>query len=123
MLTADSCGGLRQSTYNSSVYYAVSSSTTWDKSKFYHCPEGYYWACTDEGRKIFKKNSNSGSTYVYYGQCGWSAYKFAGSTRYYFRFRDSTSTNGFIHSGHYDQHQVGTTADTKYFSGIVCIKI
>ena len=121
MLTADSCGGLRQSTYNSSVYYAVSSSTTWDKSKFYHCPEGYYWACTDEGRKIFK--STSGSTYVYYGQCGWSGYNFAGAARYFFRFRDSASTNAYKNAGNYDAYQVETTTNTKYFAGIVCIKI
>ena len=33
MLTSDSWGGFRQSTYNSSVYYAVSTSNTWDKTK------------------------------------------------------------------------------------------
>ena len=51
MAIGDSCGGLRQSTYDSSVYYAVCSSSTWYKSKFYHCPEGYYWACTEEENK------------------------------------------------------------------------
>ena len=33
MLTSDSCGGFRQSTYDRSVRYAVSLSDVWDKSK------------------------------------------------------------------------------------------
>ncbi|XP_062506265.1 roundabout homolog 1-like isoform X1 [Corticium candelabrum] len=121
MLTSDSCKGFRQSTYNRSVYYAVSSSTTWNKSNYYHCPAGYYWPCTEEGRKIFNDNSWSGP-YSYYSQCGWSSYNYGGGTRYNFRFRDSSSTNAHKFTGNSDAYQVQTTSSTSYFAGIICVK-
>ncbi|XP_062508018.1 immunoglobulin superfamily member 10-like isoform X2 [Corticium candelabrum] len=119
MYTSDNCGGFRQSTYDSSVYYAVSSSTTWNKSKYYHCPAGYYWACTEEGNRIFKKNNNWSGTHTYYNQCGWSGYQ---NNRYRFRFSDSISTNSYKHSGNYDEYQLQYESSTSYFAGIVCIK-
>ena len=121
MLPFDYCGGFRQSTYNASVYYAVSWSTTWNKSKFYQCPKGYYWACTEEGRNIFKNDKRT-YKYVYSGQCGWSSNNFAGGTRYYFRFRDSASTNAHKYSENYDEYPIQTSSSTSYFAGIVCIK-
>ncbi|XP_062506729.1 roundabout homolog 1-like [Corticium candelabrum] len=121
MLTSDSCKGFRQSTYNRSVYYAVSSSTTWNKSKYYHCPVGYYWPCTEEGRKIFNDNNWSGS-YVYYSRCGWSGYTYGGGYRQHFRFRDSSSTNAYKHVRHYDAYEVQTTSSTSPFAGIICVK-
>jgi hypothetical protein len=119
MLTTDGCGGFRQSTYDSSVYYAVSASTTWDKYKYYQCPRGYHWACTEEGRRIFQ--SNTGVS-VYSSQCGWSGYNFRGSTRYYFRFRDSAKTSAYKHAGHRDGYEVQTGYDRSSFAGVVCIK-
>ena len=121
MLTSDSCKGFRQSIYNRSVYYAVSSSTTWNKSKYYHCPVGYYWPCTEEGRKIFNDNSWSGPN-SYFGRCGWSSYTYGGGTRYYFRFRDSSSTSAYKHAGNADAYQVQTTSSTSNFAGIICVK-
>ena len=121
MLTSDSCKGFRQSTYNRSVYYAVSSSTTWNKSKYYHCPVGYYWPCTEEGRKIFNDNSWSGPK-SYHSQCGWSGYNYGGGSRYYFKFRDSSSTNAYKHAAHHDAQQPYTTSSTSNFAGIICIK-
>jgi hypothetical protein len=119
MLKADDCKGFRQSSYNKSVYYAVSASTTWDKYKYYQCPRGYHWACTEEGRRIFQ--SNTGVS-VYSSQCGWSGYNFRGSTRYYFRFRDSAKTSAYKHAGHRDGYEVQTGYDRSSFAGVVCIK-
>ena len=122
MLTSDSCGGFRQSTYDKSVRYAVSLSDVWDKSKIYDCPVGYHWASTDEGRKIFKNNINKSGIHVYNAQCKWSGYVWEGKNRYYFRFRDSASTNAYKHSGNNDEYQIQTSAATSQFAGIVCIK-
>jgi hypothetical protein len=122
MLTTDRCEGFRRSTYNSSVYYAVSASNVWDKSKYYHCPEGYHWACTGEGQRIFEDTYNQPGRYVYRGQCGWQSYTFGGLYRYYFRFRDSAVTNAYKHTGHYDQYQVQFGSSIENFAGIVCIK-
>jgi hypothetical protein len=122
MLTSDRCGGFRQSTYDNSVYYAVSKSNTWDRTKDYSCPCGYHWATTDEGRKIFKSNNNLSGTFVYYNQCGWSGYRYGGVNRYYFRFRDSATTSAYKHAGNYDEYQLQFSSSTNSFTGIVCIK-
>ena len=122
MLTSDSCGGFRQSTYDRSVRYAVSLSDSWDKSKIYDCPVGYHWASTDEGRKIFKNNNNKSGVYVYYSMCNWTGYVWGGKTRHYFRFRDSASTNAHKHAGNYDEYKVEVTSSTNNFAGIVCIE-
>lgn len=121
MLTTDICEGFRQSTYNRSVYYAVSASNIWAKSKYYHCPKGYHWACTEEGRRIFK-NDKSTSTYAYYNHCGWSEYVYEGLARYYFRFRDSATTNAYKHVGHLDEYFIQIYSSTDHFAGIICIK-
>ncbi|XP_062512291.1 roundabout homolog 1-like [Corticium candelabrum] len=122
MLTSDSCGGFRQSTYDRSVRYAVSLSNVWDKSKIYDCPFGYHWASTEEGQKIFKNYGNKSGVYVYYGQCNWSGYDWGGKTRYIFRFRDSASTNAYKHAGLNDEYQVEYSSTTSSFAGIVCIE-
>ena len=120
MLTADLCGGFRQSTSDSFVYYAVSLSNVWDKSKYYYCPRGYHWACTEEGRRLF--NGDWYGTYVYYDQCGWNNYVFGGVERRYFRFRDSAETNAYKSAGERDDHEVGFSSTIRYFAGVVCIK-
>jgi hypothetical protein len=122
MLTTDSCGGFRQSTYDSSVYYAVSYSSTWEKDRFYSCPTGHHWASTEEGRAIFQNNNHWSGIYVYYSQCGWNGYTFGGVSRYYFRFRDSFTTDAYKHAGNYDEYQIQFYSGTAYFAGIVCIK-
>ena len=123
MLRRDNCGGFRQSTYDPRVFYAVSESVTWSTTTVYSCPRGYYWASTQDGKIIFGKNNNWSGVYVYYGQCGWSGYVYAGSTRSYFRFRDSASTNEYKHSGNYDEHHLQSSSTTSEFAGIVCLKI
>jgi hypothetical protein len=123
MLTDDQCNGFRQSTYDSSVYYAVSKVNVWNLHKNYDCPCGYHWATTAEGISIFKADGSS-TTYVYYGQCGWHQYSFANLNRQYFRFRDSTKTYSSKHAGSYEQAPVHYTIKSviSNFAGIVCIK-
>jgi hypothetical protein len=122
MLTTDYCGGFRQSTYNGSVYYAVSASNVWDRSRYYSCPRGYHWACTEEGRRIFTYSNGWSGNYVYRSQCGWSGYSFRNSERYYFRFRDSSITDALKNAGGYDEIKIEYSSATNYFAGIVCIK-
>ena len=122
MLRSDRCGGFRQSTYDPQVFYAVSKSTTWSKTTFYSCPRGYYWASTRDGLRIFGSNKPWSNECVYFSQCGWSGYVYAGSTRRYFRFRDSADTNAYKHVGTRDEIQVEYTSTTSDFAGIVCLK-
>merc|ERR1711871_323338 len=49
----DSCGSLRQSSFDPEVYFAVSDSTTWEPNRVYDCPQGYHWASTEEGHRHF----------------------------------------------------------------------
>ena len=122
---SDSCSGFRQSRYDKRVYYQASSSTTWTKSRFYYCPKGYHWACTSEGKEIFGDNSGWSGQYVYWGLCGWRNYQYSpysGKYRYYFRFRDSSTTNAHKHSGQYEEYKLQYSSDINYFAGIVCIR-
>ncbi|XP_062508530.1 hemicentin-2-like isoform X2 [Corticium candelabrum] len=122
---SDNCNGWRQSRFNHSVYYSASSSYTWDRSKYYYCPSGYHWACTDEGKEIFTDTSNWSGKHTYYGLCGWNGYRYSyysGNTRYYFRFRDSVSTDAYKHSGNYEEYQLEYSSSTDYFAGAVCIQ-
>ena len=49
----DSCGSLRQSSFDPEVFFAVSDSTTWEPDRVYDCPQGYHWASTEEGHRHF----------------------------------------------------------------------
>ena len=69
----DNCGGLRQSTSDPDVYYAVSRYNVWDKTRTYTCPSGYHWATTAEGQARFPSGGTASGSNVYNGQCGWSA--------------------------------------------------
>lgn len=122
MLESDNCNGFRRSTHDSSVYYAVSMSNKWDKFKEYDCPNGYHWACTEEGKRIFTGSRRYSYTYTYRSQCGWNGYEFQGVERYYFRFRDSVSTNAHKHAGKYDYSNLQYSSTTNSFAGIVCIE-
>ncbi|XP_062504646.1 roundabout homolog 1-like [Corticium candelabrum] len=122
MLKSDNCNGFRRSTHDNSVYYAVSMSNKWNTSKEYDCPNGYHWACTEEGKRIFTGSRRYSYTYTYHSQCGWNSYAFQGVERYYFRFRDSLSTNAYKHAGEYDYYNLQYSSDTNSFAGIVCIE-
>jgi hypothetical protein len=121
----DGCSGWKQSKYNNSVYYAASASATWDHSKYYYCNSGYHWACTHEGKEIFKENDNWSGQDTYSGRCGWSGtryYNYNYDYRYYFRFRDSKSTSAHKYSSNNEEYQLQYTSTTGRFAGAVCIK-
>ena len=121
-LTTDSLGGLRQSTWDSSVWFAVSQSTTWDPTATYEAPDGYRVATTAEAMTIFIP-VNVAPPYVYYNQGGWSGYVWGGAARYYFRFADSAITNSYKHVGNFDSYQVQYSAATSNFAGMVLIAV
>ena len=123
MYTGDSGGGMRQSTYDSRIWYAVSSSTTWDKNATYDAPTGYHWAHTGEVTSIVKNNNNSSGNHVYYNQNGWNGYVAPdGQTRYYFRFADSSTANSYKHAGNYDEYRVQYSSNTSQFAGLVLME-
>ena len=57
----DACNGLRQSSFDSSVIFAVSNATVWEKSRVYDCPNGYHWASTAEAMKLFPSTHGGAS--------------------------------------------------------------
>ena len=73
MEQTDNCGGLRQSSSDPQVYYAVSRYNVWDKTRTYACPTGYRWATTAEGTAFFPTGGTASTNLVYSGQCGWAA--------------------------------------------------
>jgi len=119
--TSDNFGGLRTSTYNSNVVFAVSKSDYWDKTRQYEIPIGYRWMSTSEALSIFV-GSNAG-TYTYFNQGGWSGYVWNGITRHYFRFCDSVQTNAYKHAGCYDPYTVQYKGTTTHFAGLVFIRV
>jgi len=132
---SDECGGFRQSSMNSKVYFAVSASNTWDVNKDYDCPWGYHWASTKEAEELFTSEIDHsgvvGEERTYSNECGWSGYDWAGVTRRMFRYSDSRITGAYKLALHYDSvrsQKDGTTdlpslgeLTTSDFAGIVCV--
>ena len=121
-LATDSLGGLRQSTYAPTVWFAVSQSNTWQIGDVYEPLPGFHWASTAEGNAIFGTNANISPPYVYYSQGGWTGYSWEGQTRYFFRFSDSHVTGSYKHVGNYDSHQLQTLLTPSNFAGLVLIQ-
>ena len=106
-LQTDSLGGLRQSTWDEDVYFAVSQSNVWSIGDVYEAPEGFHWATTAEGQAIFTSDHDTGpGNFVYFNQGGWTLYEWEGLTRHSFRFSDSDVTNAYKHAGQYDEYFV-----------------
>jgi len=121
--TSDNLGGLRCCTHDSRVYFAVSKSSTWDRTNLYEIPPGYRWLSTSEGTTIFNGSNRNGYHYTYHGQGGWNGYVWGGETKYYFRFSDSHVTDSYKHAGNPDYHAVQYSASTSNFAGLVLIRI
>jgi hypothetical protein len=123
MLKTDNCGGFRQSSWDSQVYFAVSRKDTWVPGQTYNCPTGYTWMSTAQAQQIFNPaNANAGASYTYHAQCGWNAYVWQQLTRYYFRFSDSHVTDAYKHAGNFDPYQIEYASTTSEFAGIVCLR-
>ena len=125
MITDDDCGGFKVSNWDSSVAYAVSRKTVYDKDYDYQCPDGWHWASTAEVIDIFVASPNTGTTYN--GKCGWNNYDMHnnGLTRYYFRTSDSlqgATTLAYKHAGNGEMYQLQYTNELTNFAGIICKK-
>ena len=59
----DKCEAFRASTFEPTVRYAVSESTTWEPDRTYDCPRGYHWATTAEGYDLFPEVGPGGTFY------------------------------------------------------------
>ena len=119
---SDKLGGIRQSTHDRCVFFLVSKSNQWDKTKVYEPPDGYCWMSSDEGKAIFQGTGNK-LPYVYYDQGGWSGYTWNGLERQCFIFSDSSTTNLFKHAGNYDSTPPQEGITESRFAGIVCLKL
>jgi len=123
-LQTDAHGGLRQSTYNEDVYFAVAK-TNFSLTDTFEMINGYHWASTAEADAIFGNNSNWSGNHVYYNQGGWSAYQWEGVNRVMFMLSDSLSTNKYKHAGNYDEFRLNTYANIDSYSlkaGFMLIK-
>jgi ELWxxDGT repeat protein len=155
---SDNCNSFRQSSFDASVFFAVSNSTQWNPSKTYDCPLGYHWATTEEGYAHFTSHADTHieeywhagggviidnyasldlkvrgvsirdyDEMVYYDQCGWEGFIWAGKERVHFRFKDSYQTGAYKHAGKHDSYRPdidplsNTQRTTARFAGIICI--
>ncbi|SNR28480.1 VPLPA-CTERM sorting domain-containing protein [Puniceibacterium sediminis] len=118
-LQTDSLGGLRQSTVNDQMFYAVSQSNVWNPGDTYVAPTGYRLATTAEG--LAAVGGSGLPEFTYYYQGGWSGYLWEGLARYYFRFSDSNVTLKAKHAGNHDSAPLFTTGDVNNFAGMVLI--
>ncbi|CAM9224808.1 unnamed protein product, partial [Ectocarpus fasciculatus] len=128
----DLCGGFRQSSFDSTVFFAVSEENEWDPDIRYDCPDGFHHASTAQGFALFTgtqdddREAASMEPTVYFGQCGWDGYTWGERSRMYFRFSDSGRTGAYKHAGRRDSYRPGIDNDdmgdpTAGFAGIVCV--
>ncbi|MEO0487035.1 MAG: VPLPA-CTERM sorting domain-containing protein [Pseudomonadota bacterium] len=122
-LQTDTNGGLRQSTWDSRFWFAVSDFTFYapNANDTFEMPTGYRWATTQEALDAFVY-SNVPPEFTYWGQGGWSGYVWEGQTRYHFRFSDSHATNGYKHAGNYDSYSVQYSSSSTQFAGLVLME-
>lgn len=120
-LQTDGHGGLRQSTWEPTMFFAVAKDNVWSKGDVYEAPTGYHWASSAEASALLS-NSNVPPNYTYYNQGGWSGYNWEGKNRFYFRFSDSHLNNTYKHAGNYDSYKVQTTSSLSGFAGLVLIQ-
>lgn len=121
MDTTDECGGFRQSTWDTRVWYAVAKSNQWDPNYNYTCPNGFVPMTTNQAKAIFNGPQAAGAL-VYQNQCGWSGTVWGGKNRRWFRTSDSKLNSGFYKdSTSYDGTSTSTTMSLQDFAGIICI--
>lgn len=129
-LQTDSLGGLSQSSTDSSIFFAVSDSNSYNVGDTYIAPTGYHWATTAEAQSIFDLtptyavHTPSFETYSYYGHGGWNGYTWENLVRYYFRFADSDSTGAIMHTGGLEDRifSYDYAGETNNFAGIVLVQ-
>jgi hypothetical protein len=121
----DHCGGFRQSSFDSRVFFAVSEDNVWEPDRTYDCPTGYHWASTEEAFHLFPAaNDESGEERVYWNQCGWDEFVWGGKARRHFRFQDSSATGAYKDVSKYDSTRPDVDRFGRVvaeFAGIVCV--
>lgn len=119
IFTEDTCGGLRQSSFESSVYYARANTSTRNTSL--SIPSGYHWATHEEYTTLIP-SVMSGD--VYSGKCGIpSGYpKINGVEQWEFMFSNTMSTGISIHVGVGEGQAMSVWDEPNNFAGYVLIK-
>ncbi|NUN12239.1 MAG: hypothetical protein HUU55_01235 [Myxococcales bacterium] len=121
MDTTDLCGGFRQSTWDTRVWYAVSKSNVWDPAYNYECPAGFDAMTVEQAKQIFKGANNAGAK-TYQNQCGWQSNVWKNQTKTYFRYKDSGKSQYYYKdSTHADGFGLPTSGTLTNFAGMVCI--
>jgi hypothetical protein len=126
-LTSDSLGGLRQSTFDSSVYFAITQQQGYLSTDTFSMISGFHWASTAEAFAIFgsTRNGDFSNTRVYYNQGGWNGYidNDGNSNSYQFIYNDTFSTGKYKHAGNYEEHLSNTHGNiSARVAGLVLIK-
>jgi len=136
--TSGSVGGLLQSTFDSSVYFAQSKDINFSINNTYEVLNGYHIATANEYRTLWDNNVAANGTptnvYLHYNRGGWNGYNNNGVQNYYFVFADMFDvnlTNAAVHAGNYEYHASRTDiwnyapslmSQPDRFAGLVLIK-
>ena len=102
-MSSDSCGGMKQSDFDSNIYFARSKSSTQDTNL--EIPQGYRWLSISEYNNYFNQSTvptKNDNIYIYYKRCGLGAYPISlneGRSQYSILFSDSEQG---MHSGNYE---------------------
>jgi hypothetical protein len=105
----DSCNGMRQSNFNSNIYFSRSKTNNPSNLKI---PTGYHWVSRSEYISLFNASNvatKSGNIHPYANQCGISGYpKYEGVNQYLLLFSNGTSG---IHAGNYEWHGANSSTN------------
>ena len=118
--------GLRQASFDSSIYFAVAKDINFSVNDTYEMYNGYHIATASEYTTLFENyvsaNGMPPNTYVYYGQEGWGGYfNTSGARNYYFAFADMFDVNETpkaAHAGAYEQSAAHEASNIQFGSGL-----
>jgi hypothetical protein len=139
--TTDLSQGLRESSFDSTVFFAVSKQNQFNFSDEYEVLDGFHLASFEEYDTLYKTYLSAGNlatnNLVHHNQDGWRGYNWDGKNKYYFVLEDqlnSTTVNKVLHAGCWENTITCQTARntetlarnfTQYghlFAGFVLIK-
>jgi len=126
-LEVDKCNGVRYcspSTDGQKMLYQTYQYATWDQSRKYICPDGFYWASSSQYRAAISRIGQCfGGGYTMHNACGWNGYAApSGTSHTYYRFADSPSSSCYQNVGSYTGMNCGGDRSTSGFAGVVCLK-
>lgn len=126
-LVIDKCNGVRfckAATMGKALLYQTYQTTTWDPSRKYICPDGFYWASSTQYKNAIQKTGSCfGGSHTMYNSCGWSGYNDpSGAYHTYYRFTDSPSNGCYQNVGSGTSLVCNGDKTKGNFAGIVCLK-